>query len=54
MVKLDFDDEDIRAVYTIMHYAEKFAGLDAHNAVNRILAKLPIPEAKEEKDAKVQ
>jgi hypothetical protein len=53
MVAIEFDDEDIRAVYTLMHYAEKYAGLDAHHAVGRILAKLPIPEVKEEKNEKV-
>jgi hypothetical protein len=54
MVKLDFDDEDIRALYTLMHYAEKFAGLEAHNLVGRILQKLPVIETKEEKNEKVQ
>ena len=54
MATIELDDDDIRTIYTIMHYAEKFAGLDAHNAVSRILAKLPALEAKEEKDAKVQ
>ena len=54
MAKIDFDDEDVKALYTLMHYAEKYAGLDAHNSVSRILSKLPIPEPKEDKDAKVQ
>ena len=54
MTMIDFDDDDVRAVYTLMHCAEKFAGLEVHPLVARILAKLPTLEAKEAKNEKVQ
>jgi hypothetical protein len=54
MVKIDLDDEDIRVLYTLMHYAEKYAGLEAHPLVGRIIVKLPSLENKEEKNEKVQ
>ena len=51
--KLTFDDEDVRALYVIVDFALKYAGLAAQNAATRLIAKMPQQaEPTEEKEGK--
>jgi hypothetical protein len=50
MPTVEYDDEDIRAIYTICDYALKYSGLNSYTAIGRILSKMP--EIKPEKEEK--